>query len=131
LADIFPLHYASSRYFYAQLEHRNANSTSIYNSVNEFLEALTTERNKVPSTTHKQEKPSGGVGILKSWLCKRGVPYYYLSGERFAFTKHLSTEKFFNPSLFQENANHHTLPSTELKGTVGAHPVLCKEWLTT
>jgi len=60
LADIFPLHYASSQYFYAQLEHRNANSTSIYNSVNEFLEALTTERNKVPSTTHKQEKPSGG-----------------------------------------------------------------------
>lgn len=61
LADIFPLHYASSHYFYAQLEHRNANSTSIYNAVNEFLEAVTTERTKFPQPlTNKKNPPSGG-----------------------------------------------------------------------
>jgi len=87
------------------------------------------EQSSLNHSPTRKTLPVGGIS--KSWLCKRGVPYYYLSGERFAFTKHLSAEKLFNPSLFQENGNHHSLPPTEHKGTVGAHPVLCKEWLTT
>jgi hypothetical protein len=38
----------------------------------------------------------------------------YPAKEMFAFTKHLSATKLFNPSLFQENANHRRIPSTEL-----------------
>jgi len=65
LADIFPLHYASSRYFYAQLKHHNANSTSIYNAVNEFLEVVTTEKTKFPQPlTNKKSPPGGGFQNL-------------------------------------------------------------------
>jgi hypothetical protein len=38
----------------------------------------------------------------------------YPAKEAFAFTKHLSAAKLCNPFLFQENANHRRLPSTEL-----------------
>jgi hypothetical protein len=51
--------------------------------------------------------------------------------ERFTFSKHLSATKLFNPSLFQENANHVRLPSTEIEEIIEAHPFQCIGRLTT
>ena len=42
---------------YKQVQCHNADSTSNYIAVNEFLEVITTDRNKVPSATHQEESP--------------------------------------------------------------------------
>jgi len=62
-----------------------------------FLRQSPQRETKFPQPLTNRKSPPRGGGFLKSWLCKRGVPYDYLSGERFAFTKHLSAEKLFNP----------------------------------
>lgn len=41
--------------FYNHLQHRNANSGSICNAVNTFLEVINRERNKLPSASLQQE----------------------------------------------------------------------------
>jgi len=46
--NIFPLRHASCRFSYNKLRHGNAATTSIYDVVNEFLEAITTQKNEVP-----------------------------------------------------------------------------------
>jgi hypothetical protein len=44
---------------YNQLQYGNATTTSICDVVNEFLEAITTQKNKVPSASYQQESPHG------------------------------------------------------------------------
>ncbi|KAJ4436106.1 hypothetical protein ANN_18733, partial [Periplaneta americana] len=62
---------------YNQLQHHNANSTSIYNAVNSFLEAIMKERNnKLPSVTHQQEEKQ----VAKSCPCERGKNSVNISG---------------------------------------------------
>lgn len=70
---------------YNQLQHSNATTASIYDVVNEFLEAITTQKNKVAPASYQQEKPpwtKKEINYSESCLCKRGARYYYLSGER-------------------------------------------------
>jgi hypothetical protein len=53
--------------------------------VNEFLEAIATERNKTLSAVHQEENPPSTNKerkYSKSCLCKRSVQYYYLSGQK-------------------------------------------------
>jgi hypothetical protein len=53
--------------------------------VNEFLEAVATERNKIPSATHQEENPpltNKERKYSESCLCKRSVQYYYVRQKR-------------------------------------------------
>lgn len=103
--------------------------------MNEFLEVITTDRNKVLSATHQEESPPPA----KEW--KESTQNFAFvkevcstiacqAKEKFVFTKHKSAEKLFNPFLFQENTNDSCLPCTELE-TIEVDPSLCKERLTT
>lgn len=70
---------------YNKLQHGNATTTSIYDVVNEFLEAITTQKNKVLKASYQQENPlwtKNEINYSKRCLCKRGVRYSYLPGER-------------------------------------------------
>ena len=101
---------------YNQLQHHNTNSTSIYNAVNEFLEAIVTEINNIPSATHQEENPPPAKErkeVTQNLVSAKEVCNNITcqTKERFASTKHLSAEKLLNPYLFQENANVCYLPS--------------------
>jgi hypothetical protein len=90
--------------------------------VNEFLEAIATERNKIPSATHQEENPpltNKERKYSESCLCKRSVQYYYLSGKReVCFHSTCMSREQVKPSLFQEITNDCCLPSTKLDETI-------------
>jgi len=96
--------------------------------VNEFLEAIATKRNKIPSAAHQEENPPSTNKerkYSKSCLCKRRVQYYYLSGKReLCFhSAHMSREHV-KPAFFPEITNDCCLPSTKLDETIEAYPFL-------
>lgn len=117
---------------YNQLQHHNANSSSIYNAVNKFLEAIMNERNRLPSVTDQQEdtplmkkrKTLSHNLVSAKEVCD--IICYQIK-ERFSFNKHLSAAKLLNFSLSKDNISS----SPEFAETIEAYPFLCKERLET
>lgn len=75
---------------------------------------------------------NGSLGIALRLTCYKVCDNISCHAkERFAFTKHLSAAKMFNPCFFQANENYQRFPSAELEETTEAYPFLNKERLIT